>query len=136
MGRGPSTKAMNSTAPNQIKRRADDWIEFVRCGAAKALPAIFRSGHALYLDARDEPEITLQVIIEIVARYSSGELRTDIATEAKAILGMLGAGPLQILLLETGTRFIGEIETIASRDPRFRLTLSYVVKEALPPSTR
>ena len=117
---------------SQVERRADDWIEFVRCGSAKAPAAVFRRGHALYLDAHDDPELTLNVIKEIAGRYSIGELQGNERTEATLALSQLGAGPLQIVLLEAGTELVGDVENAAIRDACFQWTLGHVAKGALP----
>ena len=117
---------------SQVERRADDWIEFVQYGSAKAPTPIFRRGYALYLEAYEEPEITLKVIKEITGRFSIDELQGTERTEAKLTLSQLGAGPLQIVLLGAGTKLIGEIASTASCDACFQWTLRHAARNALP----
>ncbi len=110
-----------------VREQADSWIALQRYRKPDDAPEdVFERGFRLNDLAYDEPEVALSVIRDIVSRYAEADLFTDVETEARRVLGMLGAGPLETLLGENGDRVIAEVEAEASQDRRFIWTLACV----------
>jgi hypothetical protein len=69
---------------------------------------------------RDEPELAWSVILEILQRSSSEQVRENLA-----------AGPLENLLTKHGYRFIDRVEAEAWRNADFRELLAGVWQNAM-----
>jgi hypothetical protein len=69
---------------------------------------------------RDEPELAWSVILEILQRSGSEQVRENLA-----------AGPLEDLLTKHGHHFIDRVETEAQRNPHFRSLLAGVWQNAM-----
>jgi len=80
--------------------------------------------------AIENPGVALSVICEIIRRFRSEDLLVK-DTEAHTVLGMLGAGPLEDLLVYHGDDFIDLIESHAERDARFRWVLRQVAQSTM-----
>ena len=110
-----------------VEEQADNWIALQRYKNADDAPEdVFERGFRLNDLAYDEPEFALSVIKDVVSRYAEPDLFTEGKTDAKQVLGMLGAGPLETLLGENGDRVIADVEAEARADRRFFWTLACV----------
>jgi hypothetical protein len=110
-----------------VGEQADAWIALQRYKNADDAPEdVFQRGFRLNDFAYDDPAFTLSVIKDVVSRYAEDDLFTEAETEAKQILAMLGAGPLETLLGENGDQVIADVEAEARRDRRFFWTLACV----------
>lgn len=99
--------------------------------AADAPEDVFERGFRLNDLAHDDPGFTLSVIKDVVSRFAEHELLTEGQPEAKKVLGMLGAGPLETLLGENGDQVIAEVEAEARRDRRFLWALACVWQQGM-----
>jgi len=110
-----------------IQKQADDWIELQRYRNPNDAPEdVFERGFRLNIFAFDEPSFALSVIKEVVGRYAEPDLLTESETDAKWVLGMLGAGTLETLIGENGDQVIADVEAAARVDRRFSWTLACV----------
>lgn len=110
-----------------VEELADSWIALQRYKDAFEAPdGVFEQGYRLYDLAYDEPEFAFSVIKNVVGRYAEKDLFAEGKTEAKQVLGQLGAGPLEDLLSENGDRAIAKVEAEAKADRRFLWTLACV----------
>ena len=109
-----------------IDQIADDWIEFQRYDINEVPDEVFARGWGLNDLAYDDPELAWSVIKCVVGRYENSDLVSDDKNEAKHILGMAAAGPLDNLLDQHGPGFIERIEAEARVDARFKWTLGGV----------
>jgi hypothetical protein len=74
----------------------------------------------LYDICRENPEVALKVITAILS-----------STQHEPVLSCLAAGPLEDILAWHGDKVIGEVETLARRDPRFRSLLQGVWRRGM-----
>lgn len=115
-----------------IEEQATAWIACARFSNSKDVPDdLWERGWNLNECAFDDPDFAWETIKEILGRYSDEALFTDSATEAKRILGNLGAGPLEILLAQHGDALISEIEIEARSDPKFSWILACVWQNSI-----
>lgn len=115
-----------------IAEQATAWIEYARFSNPNEVPDdLWERGWNLNECAFDDPTFAWETIKEIVGRYNDEALFTDSATEAKHILGNLGAGPLEDLLAQHGDALISEIEIEARNDRRFFWTLACVWQNSM-----
>lgn len=115
-----------------VTEQANAWIEYSRFSDSDKMPEDIRErGWNLYECARTDPSFAWEAIKEIVGRYSENALFIDSSTEAKEILGNLGAGPLEDLLAKHGEALIDEVEAEANRDRRFFWTLACVWQNSM-----
>lgn len=98
----------------------------IRAGAASAPNTTFRAGLPLYFDVFDDPHRAFRIICEVTSRFKLSALSSEEPSEAKVILQHLGAGPLEMLLVTAGDRFIKLVEIEVKRDPKFRWLLGCV----------
>lgn len=110
-----------------VGQQADAWIALQRYPNVDDAPEdVFDQDFRLNLLAFDNPAFALNVIKDVVSRYAEHDLITEANTEAKRILGNLGAGPLETLLAENGNLVISEVEAEARSDRCFLWTLACV----------
>lgn len=115
-----------------VAEQAGAWIEYSRFSDPNEVPAdLWERGWKLYECAFDDPTFAWEAIKEIVGRYTDEALFTDSSTEAKHILGNLGAGPLEVLLAQHGEALISDIEVKAKSDRRFFWTLACVWQNSM-----
>lgn len=97
---------------------ANEWIAFQRNPNCNTTPReISDRGFALDQLAMDGPHLASAAILAVVSRYADNIFVAD-GTEAKRVLGMSGAGPLDNLLADHGDEFIAPIEAEARRGRR------------------
>jgi hypothetical protein len=115
-----------------VTRVADDWIELQRYDDVEKAPeAVFERGWVLNDLAYDEPELAWDVIKSVIGRYDDTEVFNEQPTEARRILGMTAAGPLEDLLANHGPRLIERVEDEAKRDRRMSWALGCVWKNSM-----
>jgi len=78
----------------------------------------------------DDPHLARAAILAVVSRHADNILVTD-QTEAKRVLGMSGAGPLDNLPADHADEFIVPIEAEARRGRRLGSTLGCVWRNAM-----
>ena len=93
-----------------IDQIADHWIEFQRYDINAVPDEVFARGWELNDLAYDDAELAWSVIKCVVGRYDHADLISDEQSEAKHILGMTAAGPLESLLDQHGPSVIERIE--------------------------
>jgi hypothetical protein len=115
-----------------VEAIADDWVALQRFGDGDKAPGdVFRRGWVLNDLAYDQPELAWQVIRNVVSRYNEADLFTEADTEARRVLGITAAGPLEDLLAEHGAILIDRIEAEARKDRRFFWTVGCVWQNSM-----
>jgi len=106
---------------------ATEWIEK---WSAQEVPAIGPAdiGESV-LDwdlPRDQPDLCLASIVEVLSRIDG--------STPNRLLPVLAAGPLEDLLAYNGSAVVEQIDSLARRDPAFRLLLNGVWDSSIDPS--
>jgi uncharacterized protein DUF6869 len=105
---------------------AKEWIEK---WSGPEIPAVGAGVGASVLDwelPREQPELCLAAILEVLGRVDG--------STPNRLLGVLAAGPLEDLLSCNGDAVVDDIDTLARRDPAFRLLLNGVWDSDIKPS--
>ena len=115
-----------------IKSVADNWIALQQFDNVEKAPEdVFERGWVLNDLAHDRPDLAWEAVKSVVCRYDESALLTEEQTEARRILGMTGAGPLEDLLANHGARLIDRVEDEAKRDRRMFWTLGCVWRNSM-----
>ncbi len=85
----------------------------------------------MYDIAFDNPELAWEAIKVVIFSYACDELLCDRNTEAKKIVGVTAAGPLEDLLADHGSQFIDAVELAARRDRRIQWALGCVWQNSM-----
>jgi hypothetical protein len=98
----------------------DNWIAYSRHAspAENAPEQVAADAMSMFELSQDQPEMAWDVIRYVVDLYADDDLFTSEETEAKRVLGLVSAGPLEDLLGFHGEDFIERIEVEAQRDRR------------------
>lgn len=131
------------TDPANIKECADAWVRLQLSPlvnaplqdderAANEAEDQVDEDYKLYELAFENPNLAFDVIRDVIDRYDLKDLQGDRDNEARTVLGVLGAGPLEDLLSYHGNEFIGRVEAEADRNPKFRWVLRQVAQNSIP----
>ena len=103
----------------------DDWIAYARFPSPtdNAPEQVQADAMSMFELSQDQPEMAWDVIRYVVGQYSDEDLFAREETEAKRVIGLVAAGPLEDLLGFHGADFIDRIEAEALRDQRMAWAL-------------
>jgi hypothetical protein len=117
-----------------IAEQTSAWIALQRIPDGASVPdEVFEQGFRLNDFVHEDPAFAWIVIKEVAQQYSESELFNNGVqdTEAKRVLGMLGSGPLEDLLAQSGDEYIDRIEAEAKSNRSFFWTLACVWQNAM-----
>ena len=113
---------------DSVEDIGDDWIAYARYPSpAEDTPdQVQADAYDLGYLVEDEPEKAWEAIKYIVTRYPEADLIDREESEARRVVGLLAAGPLEDFLSLYGPDFIERAEAEASRDRRMAWALGGV----------
>ena len=106
-----------------VQRIATDFIAYARYDAGEAPEQVGADAMAMFELPQEKPELVWEVIRYIMGQYSDDDLFSSDDSEAKKVIGLVAAGPLEDLLGYHGPNFIERVEEEARGDRRMAWAL-------------
>ena len=117
-----------------VEQIGNDWIAYAQypSPADHAPEQVTANSYDLGWLVEDQPEKARETIQYIVYRYSQDEILGGQETEARRVVGLLAAGPLEDFLAAYGRDFVERVEAEAGRDQRMAWALGGVWQFTMP----